>query len=162
MLSLNNYKKILMILKFFSDKFLRIFCFPLIFLSLLMDINFQNSESLAEPIIIPADDNDLALYQGMGASYYCLAARAGVEFEKAIGVAAGTYANVLEGKHGGIIKSMGDTKLDKKQLFIGARDQIIIASMNFCPDDIPENITKQVNELLNKNKNSKKTKRSKK
>ena len=151
-----------MIPKIFSGNFLRIISFPLIILSLLMDVNFRNSEVLANKKLIPADDNDLALYKGMGATYYCLAAKAGVEFEKAILVAAGTYANVLEGKHGSLIKGLGDKKLEKKQLFIGARDQIIITSMNICPEDIPEDITKQVNEVLKKNKNSKENKRNKK
>ena len=151
-----------MILKFFSSKFLRIFCFPVVLSSLLVDINYGNNKVLANIKLIPADENDLALYRGMGATYYCLASKSGVEFEKAIGVAAGTFANVLEGKHGGLIKSEGDTKLDKKQLYLGARDQIIITSMNVCPDDIPENISKQVNELLNKNKNNKKNKKNKK
>ena len=148
-----------MIPKIFSGNFLRIISFPLIILSLLMDVNFRNSEVLADTKLIPADDNDLALYKGMGATYYCLAAKAGVEFEKAILIAAGTYANVLEGKHGGLIKSLGDKKLEKKQLFIGARDQIIITSINVCPAEVPEDITKQVNELLKKNKRNKRNKK---
>ena len=149
-----------MILKFFSGKFLRIISFPLILLSLLMDVNFRNNEVLANKKLIPADDKDLYLYKGMGASYLCIAKKAGVEFPKALGVATATYVQVLEGKHGGLIKELGDTKLERKQLFAGAEFQIVSTAMNYCPDSIPKDVSKKVNELINdgskKNKNNKK------
>ena len=149
-----------MILKFFSGKFLRIFSFPLILLCLLMDVNFRNNEVLANKKLIPADDKDLYLYKGMGASYLCIAEKAGVEFPKALGVATATYVQVLEGKHGGLIKELGDTKLDRKQLFSGAEFQIVSTAMNYCPDSIPKDVSKKVNDLLKdgskNNKNNKK------
>ena len=149
-----------MILKFFSGKFLRIISFPLILLSLLMDVNFRNNEVLANKKLIPADDKDLYLYKGMGASYLCIAEKAGVEFPKALGVATATYVQVLEGKHGGLIKELGDTKLERKQLFAGAEFQIVSTAMNYCPDSIPKDVSKKVNDLLKddskNNKNNKK------
>ena len=145
-----------MSLKFFSGKFLRIISFPLILLSLLMDVNFRNNELLANKKLIPADDKDLYLYKGMGASYLCIAEKAGVEFPKALGVATATYVQVLEGKHGGLIKELGDTKLDRKQLFAGAEFQIVSTAMNYCPDSIPKDVTKKVNNLLKDDKNNNK------
>ncbi len=149
-----------MILKFSSIKFLRINFFPLIILSLLMDVNFRNNEVLANKNLIPADDKDLYLYKGMGASYLCIAEKAGIEFPKALGVATATYVQVLEGKHGGLIKELGDTKLDRKQLFSGAEFQIVSTAMNYCPESIPKDVTNKVNDLLKdgskKNKNNKK------
>ena len=150
-----------MTLKFFSGKFLRIISFSLIPLSLLMDVNFRNNEVLANKKLIPADDKDLYLYKGMGASYLCIAEKAGVEFPKALGVATATYVQVLEGKHGGLIKELGDTKLERKQLFAGAEFQIVSTAMNYCPDSIPKDISQRVNDLLkddsknNKKKNKK-------
>ena len=145
-----------MTLKFFSGKFLRIISFPLILLSLLMDVNFRNNEVLANKKLIPADDKDLYLYKGMGASYLCIAEKAGVEFPKALGVATATYVQVLEGKHGGLIKELGDTKLERQQLFAGAEFQIVSTAMNYCPDSIPKDVSKKLNNLLNENKNVKK------
>jgi len=145
-----------MILKFSSDKFLRIVCLPLIFLSLLMDVNFRNNEVLANKNLIPADDNDLYLYKGMGASYLCIAKKAGIDFPKALGVATATYVQVLEGKHGGLIKELGDTKLERKQLFAGAEFQIVSTAMNYCPDSIPKDVSKKVNNLMKETKNNKK------
>ena len=149
-----------MILKFFSGKFLRIISFPLILLSLLMDVNFRNNEVLANKKLIPADDKDLYLYKGMGASYLCIAEKAGIEFPKALGVATATYVQVLEGKHGGLIKELGDTKLDRKKLFAGAEFQIVSTAMNYCPDSIPKDVSKKVNDLLKDElKNNKKNKK---
>tara|TARA_B100001113_G_scaffold320765_1_gene290187 strand:- start:139 stop:516 length:378 start_codon:yes stop_codon:yes gene_type:complete len=125
-----------------------------------MDVNFRNNEVLANKKLIPADDKDLYLYKGMGASYLCIAEKAGVEFPKALGVATATYVQVLEGKHGGLIKELGDTKLERKQLFAGAEFQIVSTAMNYCPDSIPKDVSKKVNDLLKdgskKNKNNKK------
>ena len=149
-----------MILRFFSGKFLRIISFPLILLSLLMDVNFRNNEVLANKKLIPADDKDLYLYKGMGASYLCIAEKAGVEFPKALGVATATYVQVLEGKHGGLIKELGDTKLERKQLFAGAEFQIVSTAMNYCPDSIPKDVSQKVNDLLkNDSKNNKNNKK---
>ena len=149
-----------MIPKIFSSKFLRIIFFPLILLSLLIDVNYRNNEVLANKKLIPADDKDLYLYKGMGASYLCIAEKAGVEFPKALGVATATYVQVLEGKHGGLIKELGDTKLERKQLFAGAEFQIVSTAMNYCPDSIPKDVSQKVNDLLKEDlKNNKKNKK---
>ena len=149
-----------MILNFLSGKFLRIISFPLILLSLLMDVNFRKNEVLANKKLIAADDKDLYLYKGMGASYLCIAEKAGIEFPKALGVATATYVQVLEGKHGGLIKELGDTKLERKQLFAGAEFQIVSTAMNYCPDSIPKDVSQKVNDLLkDDSKNNKKNKR---
>ena len=126
-----------------------------------MDVNFRNNEILANKKLIPADDKDLYLYKGMGATYLCIADKAGVEFPKALGVATATYVQVIEGKHGGLIKELGDTKLERQQLFAGAEFQIVSTAMNYCPDSIPKDVSQKVNDLLkddskNKKNNNKK------
>ncbi len=145
-----------MTIKIFSYKFLRIFCFPLVFLILLMDVTLRKNEVLANKKLMPAEDTDLYLYKGMGATYLCIAEKAGVEFSKALGVATATYVQVLEGKHGGLIKELGDTKLERKQLFAGAEFQIVSTAMNYCPDSIPKDISQKVNNLIKQEKNNKK------
>ena len=147
-----------MIPKILSGNFLRIFFSSLILSALFIDNDLNNNQALANKKIIPADNEDIVLYQGIGATYLCLASKQGVEFEKALVIAAQTYVNVMEGKHGGLVKDLGETKLDKEKLFRGATDQIIVASTVFCPEEVPEDITKQVNESLKKNKNSKEEK----
>ena len=152
MLSLDKDYKTLMNLKYFSGRFLRIFCFPLILASVFIDIQFRKSEVFANENAIPANNNDLFLYKGMGATYVCLAKKAGIEFPKALGVATATYVQVLEGKHGGLIKELGSTKLERKQLLAGAEFQIVSTAMNYCPDSIPKDVSKKVNNLIKENK----------
>ncbi len=151
-----------MILNCFSGKFLRIFGFPLILTSLLLDVGFRNSEVLANKNLIPAEKDDLFLYRGMAATYYCLSSNAGVEFNTALGVAAATYVQVVEGKHGGLIKELGDTKLDKNQLFAGAKNQVLLTAMSACPEKVPEDVAKKVNNLLKENTKNNKMKNKKK
>ncbi len=151
-----------MVLKYFSGKFLRIISFSLILFSLLMDVNFRNNKVYANKKLIPADEKDLYLYKGMGASYLCIAEKAGVDFPKALGVATATYVQVLEGKHGGLIKELGDAKLERQQLFAGAEFQIVSTAMNYCPDSIPKDVSQKVNDLLKDDLKNNKTNKTKK
>ena len=125
------------------------------------DINLFNQEAYANKRLKPAMEEDLYLYKGMGASYLCIASKAGIDFPKAIGVATATYVQVLEGKHGGLIKELGETKLEREKLFAGAEFQIVETALKYCPDSIPEDVTKKVNEILIDNKPAKKNKKKK-
>ena len=88
----------------------------------------------------------------MGASYLCIASKAGIEFPKAIGVATATYVQVIEGKHGGMVKELGDEKLEREKLFAGAEFQIVTTAIKYCPDSVPKDVTKKVNKILKDNK----------
>ena len=100
----------------------------------------------------PATEEDLYLYKGMGASYLCIASKAGIEFPKALGVATATYVQVIEGKHGGIVKELGDTKLERDKLFAGAEFQIVTTAIQYCPDSVPKEVKKKVEKILKENK----------
>ena len=145
-----------------SLKLFKILFFPICLCGFILDINLFNQEIYANKKLKPAKEEDLFLYKGMGASYLCIASKAGIDFPKAIGVATATYVQVLEGKHGGLIKELGDTKLEREKLFAGAEFQIIETALKFCPDSIPEDITKKVNELLIDNQPAKKNKKKNK
>ena len=88
----------------------------------------------------------------MGASYLCIATKAGIEFPKAVGIATATYVQVLEGKHGGIVKELGDKKLDREKLFAGAEFQIVTTAIKYCPGSVPQEVTKKVNNILGEKK----------
>ena len=122
----------------------------LIFLTF-YDTTLFNQGSKAEKLSA-ATDQDLFLYKGMGASYLCIASKAGIEFPKAVGVATATYVQVVEGKHGGKIKELGTEKLEREKLFAGAEFQIVTTAMQYCPDSVPKEVTKKVNKILKKNK----------
>ena len=144
-----------------SLKLFKILFFPICLFSFILDINLFNQKTYANKKLKPAMEEDLYLYKGMGASYLCIASKAGIEFPKAIGVAAATYVQVLEGKHGGLIKELGDTKLKREKLFAGAEFQIVETALKYCPDNIPEDVTKKVNQILIDNQPAKKNKKKK-
>ena len=133
-------------------KFFKLLSLPILFSLTFLDINFFHKEIKAEKKFLAATENDLYLYKGMGASYVCIASKAGIEFPKAIGVATATYVQVLEGKHGGLVKELGDKKLEREKLFAGAEFQIVTTAIKYCPDSVPKEVTKKVNKILKDNK----------
>ena len=136
----------------YSKKFINLISFPIFVYLSLFQINLFNKEIKAEKQLLPASEKDLYLYKGMGASYLCIASKAGIEFQKAVGVATATYVQVIEGKHAGLIKELGDKKLERKKLFAGAEFQIVVTALKYCPDSVPKEITKKVNAIIKENK----------
>ena len=122
----------------------------------LYDINTINKQIRAEKNLIAASEKDLFLYRQMGASYLCIASKAEVPFKKGLGIASATFANVIIGKHGGLIEELGNEKLDEKKLYNAGLFQIVGSALNICPKSIPKNIKndyeKRLKELINKSK----------
>ena len=133
-------------------KKLKLIIFPIFILISLLEINLSRREIKAEKKLSPATEQDLFLYKGMGASYLCIASKAGIDFQKAVGVATATYVQVIEGKHAGLIKEMGDKKLKREKLFAGAEFQIVLTALNYCPDSVPKDVAKKVDAILKENK----------
>ncbi len=98
----------------------------------------------------PATTEEIFLYRGIGASYLCNARSAGIEFPKAVGIAAATYAQVLNGRHGGFVVSAGEEKLTNKQLFSGAEFQIVTGALQYCPKQVPDDVKEKVQDALRK------------
>ena len=124
----------------YSKRILKILSFCLLIPFTFFEINSLNKQIKAEKNLIAASEKDLFLYRQMGASYLCIASRAEVDFNKGLGIASATFANVIIGKHGGVIKQLGDKKLDEKNLYNAGTFQIVGSALNICPESIPENI----------------------
>ncbi len=135
-----------------SKKFFKILSLPIFLYFIIFDITILNREIKADKKLQAAKEEDLYLYKGMGASYLCIASKAGIEFPKALGVATATYVQVIEGKHGGIVKELGDTKLERDKLFAGAEFQIVTTAIQYCPDSVPKEVKKKVEKILKENK----------
>ena len=133
-------------------RFLKILSLPIFLYLTLFDIAILNKEIKANKNLQAATEQDLYLYKGMGASYLCIASKAGIEFPKAVGIATATYVQVIEGKHGGLVKELGDKKLERDKLFAGAEFQIVTTAVQYCPDSVPKEVTKKVNRILKENK----------
>ena len=145
LMRINYYSKIIL-------KFLGISLIPFT----LFEINTFNKQIKAEKNLLAATEKDLFLYRQMGASYLCIASKAKVDFKKGLGIASATFANVIIGKHGGVIKELGNEKLDEKRLYNAGTFQIVSSALNICPESIPKNIKndyeKRLKELVKKTK----------
>ena len=112
-----------------------------IFLSFtLFENGIINKQIKAEKNLVAATEKDLFLYRQMGASYLCIASKAEVDFNKGLGIASATFANVIIGKHGGVIKELGNEKLNQKKLYNSGTFQIVGSALNICPESIPREI----------------------
>ena len=113
----------------YPKRFLKILNLPIFLCLTLFNMAILNKEIKANKNLQAATEQDLYLYKGMGASYLCIASKAGIEFPKAVGIATATYVQVIEGKHGGLVKELGDKKLERDKLFAGAEFQIVTTAI---------------------------------
>ena len=143
-------------INYYFKKALKLFCISLIVPLSLFEINTVSNQIKAEKNLMAASEKDLFLYRQMGASYLCIASKAEVDFNKGLGIASATFANVIIGKHGGLIEELGNEKLDEKKLYNAGLFQIVGSALNICPKSIPKNIKndyeKRLKELINESK----------
>ena len=145
-----------MVINFYSKKILKLLGISIIVSLTNLDIYSVNNQIKAEKNLTAASEKDLFLYRQMGASYLCIASKAEVDFKKGLGIASATFANVIIGKHGGVIKGLGTQKLDQKKLYNAGTFQIVGSALNICPESIPKDIKKdyekRLKQLVKKNK----------
>ena len=143
-------------INFYSKNILKFLGIGLIISFSIFDINKINKQIKAEKNLIAATEKDIFLYRQMGASYLCIASKAEVDFNKGLGIASATFANVIIGKHGGVIKELGDEKLEDKRLYNAGTFQIVGSALNICPESIPQKIKndyeKRLKQLVKKSK----------
>ena len=143
-------------INFYSQKIINFLGIALIISFTLFEINTVNKQTKADEKFIAATEKDLFLYRQMGASYLCIASKAEVDFKKGLGIASATFANVITGKHGGVIKEIGDEKLEEKRLYNAGTFQIVGSALSICPESVPNNIKndyeKRLKELVKKSK----------
>ena len=140
----------------YPKKIFKILSFPILLYLTFFDITIIKREIKAEKKLPAATEADLFLYRQMGASYLCIAAKAEVDFGKGLGIASATFANVIMGKHGGLIEEIDSKKLDQKTLYNSGTFQIVSSALNICPESIPKDIKndydKQLKKLIKENK----------
>ena len=127
-------------ISFYSKRILKSLGIAIVIPFIFFDINTISKQIKAEKNLVAASEKDLFLYRQMGASYLCIASKAEVDFNKGLGIASATFANVIIGKHGGAIKELGSKKLDEKKLYNAGTFQIVGSALNICPESIPKNI----------------------
>ena len=138
----------LMFTKFNLKRFLNLLGISIILPFTLLETYTINNLVKAKENLIAASEKDIFLYRQMGASYLCIASKAEVDFNKGLGIASATFANVIMGKHGGAIKELGNEKLDEKKLYNAGTFQIVGSALNICPESIPKDIKKDYEKRL--------------
>ena len=137
-------------IRFYSKKFLKSLGISIFIPFIFFEINTISRQIKAEKNLIAASEKDLFLFRQMGASYLCIASKAEVDFNKGLGIASATFANVIIGKHGGAIKELGSKKLDEKKLYNAGTFQIVGSALNICPESIPKSIKEDYEKRLKK------------
>ena len=141
---------------FCSKRKLKFFGISLFLSFSLFEMNTINYQIKAEKNLVAATEKDIFLYRQMGASYLCIASKAEVDFKKGLGIASATFANVITGKHGGVIQELGNEKLNEQRLYNSGTFQIVGSALNICPESIPKEIKndyeKKVKQLLKESK----------
>ena len=107
-------------------------------------------DARAQQATTPATNSDIAIYQAMGTSFFCMAALDGVDFPKALGISASTYAQALKGRHGGKVAALKGKTLSDKEMFAAAEQQVLLRAMNACPKAIPADVQAKVKDALKK------------
>ena len=145
-----------MVINFYSKRFINLLVTSIIISFTLFDFKNINKQIKAEKNFIAATEKDLFLYRQMGASYLCIASKAEVDFNKGLGIASATFANVIVGKHGGVINELGKDKLDERRLYNAGTFQIVGSALKICPESIPKKIKneyeKKFKQLIKKSK----------
>ena len=117
-------------------------------------MNFPNSSSI-ENDSDPATKKDIYFYNAIGTTYVCNALKSGLEFPKAVGIAAATYTQVLNGRHGGRVTLAGEEKLSNKRLFSASEFQVVAGALEYCPKQVPKDIRQKVEAALEEQKKTK-------
>jgi hypothetical protein len=90
----------------------------------------------------------MRFYGSLSALNVCIARVEGVAFEKAVPIASETIAQVLKGKHGSMIQSLGSKVLTLKELRSGSAQSAVIGAVEKCPKLMPADVVANVKKLL--------------
>jgi hypothetical protein len=96
----------------------------------------------------PATEAEMNLYTRIAAVNVCLARAAGIDFDKAVGIAGETITQVIQGQHGGAIQQVRAQPLSLEELRQGSINSAVIGAVEVCPQQVPEDVVKRVQEAL--------------
>lgn len=96
----------------------------------------------------PATEAEMNLYTRIAAVNVCIARAAGVEFDKAVGIAGETIAQLIQGQHGGVIQQVGAKPLSLDDLRKGSINSAVLGAVEICPKEVPAEIVKRVQDAI--------------
>jgi len=102
----------------------------------------------AGALAAPATEAEMNLYTRIAAVNVCIARSAGVDFDKAVGIAGETIAQLIQGQHGGAIKQVGAKPLNIEELRKGSINSAVLGAAEICPKEVPADVMKKVQDAL--------------
>ena len=99
----------------------------------------------------PASEADMSFYTRMAALNVCIARAAGIDFDKAAAVAGETIAQVIQGKNQGQIAQVSNKPLSIEELRKGSINSAVLGAVELCPNQVPDDVRKKVEEVIKSN-----------
>jgi hypothetical protein len=96
----------------------------------------------------PATAQEMNLYTRIASVNVCIARSAGVEFDKAVGIAGETIAQLILGLHKGEIQQVGTKPLSIEDLRKGSVNSAVIGASEICPKEVPADVMAKVKAAL--------------
>ncbi|MEB3361644.1 MAG: cAMP phosphodiesterase [Synechococcaceae cyanobacterium] len=96
----------------------------------------------------PATAQEMNLYTRIASVNVCIARSAGVEFDKAVGIAGETIAQLILGLHKGEIQQVGTKALSIDDLRKGSINSAVIGASEICPKEVPAEVMAKVKAAL--------------
>jgi hypothetical protein len=96
----------------------------------------------------PATAQEMNLYTRIASVNVCIARSAGVEFDKAVGIAGETIAQLILGMHKGEIQQVGNKPLSIEDLRKGSVNSAVIGASEICPKEVPADVMTKVKAAL--------------
>lgn len=98
----------------------------------------------------PATPAEMSLYTRIAAINTCISRSAGIDFDKSVGIAGETIAQVLLGQHKGLIQQVGAKPLTIEELRKGSINSAVIGAYELCPKLVPDEVANKVKAALSK------------
>ena len=96
----------------------------------------------------PATEAEMNLYTRIAAVNVCIARGAGVPFDRAVGIAGETIAQVILGQHEGVIAQVGAKPLGLEDLRKGSINSAVLGAAEICPKEVPADVMAKVQDAL--------------
>ena len=96
----------------------------------------------------PATPAEMGLYTRIGAVNVCISRAAGIDFEKSVGIAGETIAQLIQGQHDGVISQVGDKPLGLDDLRKGSINSAVLGAAEICPKEVPADVMAKVQAAL--------------
>ncbi|KEF41800.1 MAG: cAMP phosphodiesterase [Cyanobium sp. CACIAM 14] len=103
----------------------------------------------------PATPAEMGLYTRIAAVNVCISRTAGIDFDKAVGIAGETIAQLLLGQHKGEIQQVGSKALTIEELRRGSINSAVLGAAEICPKEVPADVMKKVQDALKQQGGSK-------